>query len=147
MAQRRIDVSTTLRKHEHHETKPTDMAGWMISDLTVGYLSGNVVLGKTLKVMVGLTNLTTSDVTLHFKTLQRVRLRVTDSAGVVIFETPEDKRPNPADETIPAAKGTYWSESVDLKIDQFKSGSTYGLDGVLVSTTFPGTARVAFTIP
>jgi len=146
-SQRRLGVKTTIKTHDAHvEPSVKDLGGWMISDLTIGYVSSEVVLGKTMKAMVGLTNLTSSDIKLHFKSAQKIRLRVTDSTGTVVFETAEDTSTNPTDETISATKGAYWSESIVLTPDKFKVGSAYFIDGLLVSTTYPGVARVAFTV-
>jgi hypothetical protein len=143
-----MDVKATIAHlDDHSKMSVSDLGGWLISDITVGYADKEVVLGRTMRAMVGLTNLTATDIKLHFQTNQKIRLRVTDAAGTVIFETPEDTHTSPADETIAATKGAYWTESIELRADKFKVGTTYFIDGILVSTTYPAAARVAFTIP
>jgi hypothetical protein len=140
-----VRVSEITAHSAEHAVKPADLAGWRVSDLSIGYLVADAVVGNTLTVAVGFTNLTEFDVTLQFPTSQRVGLTVMDQAGHAIYKPPQPTGP-PVTETIKATEGAYWTDKLILDPKIFKHGTKYVLNGVL-NCNLSGSASIVLTLP
>ena len=148
--QRKFSVSTRIEKRNSSpkalEANLAAMGDWVIGDFTIGYISTEVVIGKELHLMVGLTNLSALDLILNFKNGQRVRLVVTDANGTIVTQTPEDTSDRPSQEMIKATAGAHWTDSIQLDPKLFKAGSQYLVSAQFRSTNMPASLSLLISV-
>jgi hypothetical protein len=107
------------------------LGGWRISDVTIGYVTTEAQVGKTLSVAVGLTNLSDNDLILKFPTNQRIALTVNDSGGKQVYSSLPGTG-GAAVETVKATMGIYWTEKIVLDPKIFSPGN-YMISGKVMS--------------
>jgi hypothetical protein len=130
--QRKIDVTVSkILKRPTPAPDPgrviADQKGWRVSQVSIGYLTQEAQVGKTLTIALGFTNLTDTKVTFRFPSNRRISLTVTNSAGQTVYSSPAGTGSS-GTQVIDSAKGVYWTEKIMLTADKFSPGS-YLLQG------------------
>jgi len=124
--QRNIEVSvSSISKRKADRPKPEiidGLGGWRISHVTIGYLTAEAQVGKTLTVALGFTNLTDADVTLRFPSNRRIVISILNASNEAVYASAAGTGPA-GTQTIKATKGIYWTEKIVLAAEKFQPGS------------------------